>query len=364
MSAEGKILEIIAPLFARPKGRGVESGLCRAWKNTKMSARALYYNPEKPSASQQWTSSPQRYLRKTSPTSEPYLNTKTYIQCIGLSGRDSYAIPHGLMGVWFIGYAVPRKIQWYVQIHSVFNQCFLEISNQVPAKTKSGPAITSAFRSLFHDNDSRRPLWVRTDKGKEFLNKHFQDILRDEGIHFQVCRNPDVKCAVVESAHRTIRDRHLKFLTSSNTYRYIDVLPKFVKAYNDTVHTKTSMVPSRVTDANVLAIWRRMEVRRQRVRVATTKFRVAQHVRISKEKIMFDKAAEHNFSTEIFRIVKVIHRWPRVVYELEDLNGTLIDGQFYQEELTRVRITSRTTYRIDKIMDKGVRRGIRKDLVR
>ena len=55
-------------------------------------------------------------------------------------------------------------------------------------------------------------------------------MLRDEGIHFQVCRNHDVKCAVVESAHRTIRDRHLKFLTSSNTYRYIDVLPKFVKA--------------------------------------------------------------------------------------------------------------------------------------
>jgi len=124
------------------------------------------------------------------------------------------------------------------------------------------------------------------------------------------------------------------------------------------------MVPSRVTDAKVLAIWRRMEVRRQRVRVATATFRVAQHVRISKEKMIFAKAAEHNFSTEIFRIVKVIHRWPRVVYELEDLNGTLIDGKFYQEELTRVRISSRTTYRIDKIMDKRVRRGIREDLVR
>jgi len=86
-----------------------------------------------------------------------------------------------------------------------------------------------------------------------------------------------------------------------------------------------------------------MEARRLQVRVATANFRVGQHVRISKEKMKFAKAAEHNFSTEIFLIVKVIHRWPRVVYELEDLNGTPIDGQFYCEELTPVRITSQTT---------------------
>jgi hypothetical protein len=99
-------------------------------------------------------------------------------------------------------------------------------------------------------------------------------MLRDEGIQFQVCRNPDEKCAVVERFHKTIRDRLFKFFTFSNSDRYIDVLSKFVKAYNDTVHTTTGMAPSRMTDADVLAIWRRMEARRQRVRVATAKFRV------------------------------------------------------------------------------------------
>ena len=79
-------------------------------------------------------------------------------------------------------------------------------------------------------------------------------------------------------------------------------------------------------------------------------------MRISKEKMKFAKATEHNFSTEIFRIVKVIHIRPRVVYELEDLNGTPKDGQFYTEEITPVRITSRTTY-------KRVRRGISEVLV-
>ena len=113
------------------------------------------------------------------------------------------------------------------------------------------------------------------------------------------------------------------------------------------------MAPSRVTDSDVLTIWRRMEARRLRVRIATAKFRVGHHVRISKDKMKFAKAAEHNFSTEIFRIVKVIHRRPRVVYELEDLNGTPIDGQFYSEKLTPVRITSRTTYKINNIWTRG-----------
>ena len=68
-------------------------------------------------------------------------------------------------------------------------------------------------------------------------------MLRDEGIQFQVCRNL-VKCEVVARAHRTIRDRLYKFFTFRNSYNYIDVLPKFVMASNDTVHWTTSMMPS------------------------------------------------------------------------------------------------------------------------
>jgi len=67
---------------------------------------------------------------------------------------------------------------------------------------------------------------------------------------------------------------------------------------------------------------------RQRVRLAIAKFRIGYYVRISKEKMRFIKAAKNNFSTEILRIVKVFHRRPRVVYELEDLNDTLIYGKF------------------------------------
>jgi hypothetical protein len=51
------------------------------------------------------------------------------------------------------------------------------------------------------------------------------------------------------------------------------------------------------------------------------------------------------------------------VYELEDLNQKIIDGQFYNEELTPVQITKRTTFKTDKILDTRVRCGIRDYLV-
>jgi hypothetical protein len=78
----------------------------------------------------------------------------------------------------------------------------------------------------------------------------------------------------------------------------------------------------------------------------------------------FKKGAEENFSREIFLNNKVIKMTTRPVYELEDLNKTPVESQFYQEELTSVRITKQTVYKLDKIIDKRVRRGSRQYLVR
>ena len=100
------------------------------------------------------------------------------------------------------------------------------------------------------------------------------------------------------------------------------------------------------------------------MRSGRAKYGIGQLVRINKEKAKFAKSEEQNYTTEIFRIVKVIHRGPRPVYELEDLNKKLFDVQFFSEELTQVRITWRSTLKIYKILGKRLRRGILHYLVR
>ena len=66
--------------------------------------------------------------------------------------------------------------------------------------------------------------------------------------------------------------------------------------------------------------------------VCKLKFRVGQHVRVSKERMKFAKGGEQNY-TKIFKVRKVVHRTTRPVFELEDLRGQEIEGQFYSEEL-------------------------------
>jgi len=125
------------------------------------------------------------------------------------------------------------------------------------------------------------------------------------------------------------------------------------------------MAPADVSDTDVLTIWNKMRGKAGKTqRLSKLKFRVGEHVRISKERMKFAKGGEQNYTTEVFKVRKVVHRTLRPVFELEDLRGREIEGQFYSEELVPVCVTKQTTYKIDKILNQRVRRGILEYLVR
>jgi len=120
------------------------------------------------------------------------------------------------------------------------------------------PSVASSFRSMLDDYDhrkySRLPVWLRTHKANEYPNKHFQDILGQECVPFQVWKDLEVKCLLVKRAHRSNHERLLKYFPYKYAFRYIDVLPKFVRDYKDAVNFKTGMVNTRVGDSEGLAI--------------------------------------------------------------------------------------------------------------
>ena len=85
-----------------------------------------------------------------------------------------------------------RKVQRHSQRNSICYRCILEISTYGPLKDKE-PTFCCLLVSIHiwwpkYSRRKRRPIWVRTYNSKEFLNKHFQDMLRDEGLQFQVCK--------------------------------------------------------------------------------------------------------------------------------------------------------------------------------
>jgi len=78
----------------------------------------------------------------------------------------------------------------------------------------------------------------------------------------------------------------------------------------------------------------------------------------------FAKGGEQNFSTEVFRITKVIQRRSRLVHRAGGFNKTPKEGQFYEKELIPLRISNQTIYKMDTSLDKLVRHGIKEYLVR
>jgi hypothetical protein len=92
---------------------------------------------------------------------------------------------------------------------------FLHIISLMSKKCK---AVASAFQLIFKNSKYNKPLQkypicVRADKGNEFLNKSFHEMLKFVGIHFQVRRNPDVIWSVIERTHRTTRVNYTRILS-------------------------------------------------------------------------------------------------------------------------------------------------------
>ncbi len=105
-----------------------------------------------------------------------------------------------------------------------------------------------------------------------------------------------------------------------NTYRYIDVLRKFVSGYNDTVHSATGMAPSKVR----ILIYKRYGIRCV-PNIVPYDVRQSDLVWVimseSVKKFNFAKGGEQNYP----KVVRII---PRPVYDLHDLLSKHIDGQF------------------------------------
>ena len=78
------------------------------------------------------------------------------------------------------------------------------------------------------------------------------------------------------------------------------------------------------------------------------KFKVGDHVRISKYKNIFVKGYMPNWSEEVFFISKIKNTVPWT-YVINDLNGEKIIGTFYEKELQK---TNQKEFRIEKVLKK------------
>ena len=147
------------------------------------------------------------------------------------------------------------------------------------------------------------------------------------------------KSVVNERFIKTLKNKIYKHMTAISKNVYFDVLDDIVHKYNNTVHKTIKMKPIDVKSDSYAEY-------NEESNKKDPKFKVGDHVRISKFKNIFAKGYVPNWSEEILIVSKIKDTVPWM-YAISDLNDEEITGSFYEKELQK---TNQKEFRIEKIL--------------
>ena len=135
------------------------------------------------------------------------------------------------------------------------------------------------------------------------------------------------KSVFTERFIRTLKSKIFKHMGAVSKNVYFDVLDDILNKYNNTVHRTIKMKPIDVTADSYTKY-------NEDFNVTKPKFKVGDHVRISKYKNIFAKGYTQDWLEEFFVFSKIEDTVPWI-YVISDFNGELITGGFYEKELQK-----------------------------
>ena len=162
--------------------------------------------------------------------------------------------------------------------------CVIDIFSKyalvVPLKDKKGVSIVNVFQKILKEPD-RKPNKIWVDKGSEFYNNSFKKWLKDNDTEMYSIHNEE-KSVVAEKVFRTLKTKIYKYMTSVLKNVYIDKLDDIVDKYNNIYDRTIKMKAVNVKDNTYINF-------KKEVNDKDLKFKIGDHVRISKYKNIFAK---------------------------------------------------------------------------
>ena len=175
-------------------------------------------------------------------------------------------------------------------------------------KDKKGVRIDNAFKKILdssennlHSNRKPNKIWV--DHGSEFYNNILKKFFKKNEIEMYSTFDGG-KSVVAERFIKTFKNKIYRHMTTVCENVYFNVLDNIVKKYNGSYHKTIKMKPKDVTDKSFI------EYNEESNKIGP-KFKVGDHVRISRFKNIFSKDFTPNWSEEIFVIKKI--KKPRLI---------------------------------------------------
>ena len=197
-------------------------------------------------------------------------------------------------------------------------------------------SIVNAFQEII--SKGRKPNKICVDQGSEFYNNSLKDFLKINNIEMYSTYS-ERKSVFAERFIKTLKNKMFKHITARSKNVYFDVFDYIVNKYSNTVYKTIKMKLFDVTDDSYAQY-------NEDFKKEDPKFKVGDHVRISKYTNIFAKGYTPNWSEEVFVVSKIINTvvW---TYVVSDLNGERITGSFYEKELQK---TSHKKFRVEKVL--------------
>lgn len=227
-------------------------------------------------------------------------------------------------------------------IMTVIN-CFSKFAIALPLKTKTGKEIEINLKQVLLKYPMKH---LHTDEGKEWFNTKVKNLLKTFKVNHYATFS-EKKASIVERFNRTLKNHMWRVFSEQGNYRWLELLPKLVDVYNNTVHRTIGLKPIEVNLKNEKDVLLKIVKGRKKHIKLKTKFKIGDRVRISRLLNVFTKGYLPRWSNEIYTVWKVQPTYP-VTYILKDDNKKVLKGGFYQQELSHSKTGE--VYLIEKVI--------------
>jgi hypothetical protein len=216
-------------------------------------------------------------------------------------------------------------MHWLVLMIDIFTRkiAIAPVPNKKPISVLVG--IKDCMKQM-----GREPSIIQSDKGSEWKESVAKFFKENTILVKQAEVGDHNSLGVVDSASRLVKNWIHKHITFHQNERFIDDLPRFVKAYNNTKHSvldglspnQAVKFPTEVRRSHFLRVTSVGESKPRRKRVKKMKkFAIGDHVRVLRSKTAFQRGYEVKYSLTV-----------HTIEEIHGLNYVLENGKYYRAD--------------------------------
>ena len=171
------------------------------------------------------------------------------------------------------------------------------------------------------------------DRGSEFYNKTFKSLLKEYETKLYSTYS-DLKAVFIERFNRTLLHIINKPMFINGDGNWVNILNDAVVIYNN-IHSTINMTPVDASN-NPDKVKHTFSFKNNKGKpgYAQPKLKVGDYVRNADKRNIFSKGYTSNWNRELFRVNEVLKTQPPT-YKIEDINGEIIEGKYYEQELLK-----------------------------